>query len=118
MPSRETYCSNSKGGEIYDPISFENITENSVCVEYGDCEVIFGGCFDDQGVYISNHNNYECNEGTTFNTTNTILYSNNEGIMTESICSNYSQVGEMLGYPGDLLFAENYCRRSDPKLLY
>ena len=104
----EAYCSNSVGGEIYSLTSNENIIQESECTLYGDCEVIFGGCFDDQGVYISGHDNYQCIEGTTFKTLPTILYSNNENLITESMCSDYLFVGDLLGYPGDLISLENF----------
>ena len=36
----ETYCSNSKGGEIYNPETGEHIMEEFECIQYGDCEFI------------------------------------------------------------------------------
>ena len=104
----ETYCSNSKGGEIYNPITNEHISENSECLQYGDCEVLFGGCFNEQDIYISDHNNFECIEGTSFKTVPLILYSNNANLITETTCSDYSQVGEMINYTSDLLSAGSF----------
>tara|TARA_Y100001970_G_scaffold137457_2_gene169177 strand:+ start:7895 stop:10909 length:3015 start_codon:yes stop_codon:yes gene_type:complete len=36
----ENYCSNSKGGEIYDVETGAHITDESECMQYGDCELI------------------------------------------------------------------------------
>ena len=36
----ENYCSNSKGGEIYDIETGNHIIEESECIQYGDCELI------------------------------------------------------------------------------
>ena len=36
----EDYCSNSKGGEIYDIETGAHITDESECMQYGDCELI------------------------------------------------------------------------------
>ena len=85
----ETYCSNSKGGEIYYPNTAEHITDPDECAEYGDCEVIAGICYDENGQFLSISNGSECEIGY-FQTTSDIIISNNHTIMTEQICSEYS----------------------------
>ena len=36
----ETYCSNSRGGEIFDPETGSHIIDDSECMQYGDCEFL------------------------------------------------------------------------------
>ena len=36
----ETYCSNSKGGEIFSSETGEHIIDNIECIQYGDCEFL------------------------------------------------------------------------------
>ena len=36
----ETYCSNSQGGEIFDPETGSHIIDDTECMQYGDCEFL------------------------------------------------------------------------------
>ena len=100
----ESYCSNSEGGEILNPETGEHITSDYECVQFGDCELIFGGCYDANGEYITDHNNFSCIEGTFFQTNSEIIYAgrNSSILMSEAMCSDYTQVSEYLNYSNSI----------------
>ena len=60
----QTYCSNSLGGEIYNSETGEHITEEVICMQYGDCELI----------------SYDNNEESLF------FYSRAQSPIDENIC--------------------------------
>ncbi|MBI45499.1 MAG: hypothetical protein CMG66_04975 [Candidatus Marinimicrobia bacterium] len=96
----EPYCSNSQGGEIYHPDTGEHILEHSTCSQYGDCEIIFGGCYDNNGNFVTpNTDNYDCShaQGTIFQTDSYIIKTNNQDMITQDICSDYTQMETLLG---------------------
>ena len=63
----ETYCSNSRGGEIFDPETGSHIIDDSECMQYGDCEFL-------------------TLEGDSYY----FLYSSASTVVTQSQCIDYS----------------------------
>ena len=63
----ETYCSNSRGGEIFDPETGSHMIDNTECMQYGDCEFL-------------------TLEGDSYY----FLYSSASTVVTQSQCIEYS----------------------------
>ena len=92
----ETYCSNYQGGEIFNPGTSDQITDASECSLYGDCEVIFSGCYDENGIFISNSANGSCIENTELQTNSLIIKSNSQFSITENTCSDYEYINQII----------------------
>ena len=63
---------------------------------YGDCEVIFSGCYDENGIFISNSANGSCIENTELQTNSLIIKSNSQFSITENTCSDYEYINQII----------------------
>ena len=85
-----------QGGENFNPGTSDQITDASECSLYGDCEVIFSGCYDENGIFISNSANGSCIENTELQTNSLIIKSNSQFSITENTCSDYEYINQII----------------------